>query len=151
MNITQEEQADQLVEDFESFDDWEDRYRLLIDLGRKLPPLDETERNEENRVHGCQSNVWLAAKVDREGGKNAVEFRADSDSSIVRGLIAILRKVYSGRPAEQILTYDVEGLFERLGLNQHLSLGRRNGLYSMVERIKALAESVASNMTRAHG
>jgi cysteine desulfuration protein SufE len=136
---TAEERAEQIVEDFELFDNWEDRYRYLIDIGRELPPLDEADKTEENRVHGCQSNVWMVAQVREENGRRVIDFIADSDAHIVKGLIAILRRVYSGEPAEAILDFDIEGLLDRLGLSQHLSLGRRNGLAGMVKRIKALA------------
>jgi cysteine desulfuration protein SufE len=136
---TAEERAKQIIEDFELFDNWEDRYRYLIDIGRELPPLDEAAKTEENRVHGCQSNVWMVAQVREENGRRVIDFIADSDAHIVKGLIAILRRVYSGEPAEVILDFDIEGLLERLGLSQHLSLGRRNGLAGMVKRIKTLA------------
>lgn len=137
--MTQQEIADELVDSFEMFDAWEDRYRFLIDLGRKLPPLDEAEKTEENRVHGCQSNVWMVAQRDND----KIDFIADSDSSIVRGLIAVLRRVYSGQTAQNILSFDIEPFFARLGFDQHLSMGRRNGLYGMVQRIKTLAASMA--------
>jgi len=139
---TQQETADELVEAFEMFDSWEDRYGFLIDLGRKLPPLDASEKTEENRVHGCQSNVWLVARPRPQGEDQVIEFIADSDAQIVRGLIAILRKIYSGQPAEKILSFDITGLMERLGLDQQLSMGRRNGLDGMVRRIKALAATL---------
>jgi len=140
MSDTQQKRADELAETFELFDEWEDRYVFLIDLGRKIPPLDETERTEENRVHGCQSRVWLVARA-RPGG--VIDFVADSDSSIVKGLIAVLQQVYSGHPAEDVLGFDVEALFARLGLDQHLTLGRRNGLHEMVRRIRRLAAAHA--------
>lgn len=144
MSMTQQEQADQLVESFEMFDTWEDRYRFLIDMGRKLPPLDDSQRTEEYRVHGCQSAVYLAARM-REGTEDVIDFVADSDSTLVKGLIAILRKVYSGYPAQAILTFDIEGLLKRLGLDAHLSMGRRNGLFSMVQRIKTLAAQLSTS------
>jgi len=143
MSETQEKRADELADTFELFDEWEDRYAFLIDLGRKIPPLDEADRTEENRVHGCQSRVWMAARVRREGSENVIDFIADSDSAIVKGLIAVLQRVYSGQPAQDILDFDVEKLLERLGLNQHLTLGRRNGLHEMVQRIKRLAAAHA--------
>ena len=139
MTTTPEEQADQLVEGFDLFDSWDDRYRFLIDLGRKLPPMTDAEKSEENRVHGCQSNVWIAAHTQPEDSSAIVHFVGDSDSSLVKGLIAVLWRVCSGQPAEKIVSYDVEGLLDRLGLSQHLTMGRRNGLYEMVKRIKALA------------
>ena len=136
MANSQEEQAEQLVEAFELFDDWDDKYSFLIDLGRKLPPLDEAARTEENRIQGCQSKVWIVTEPRAENGQAVVDFRADSDSAIVKGLIAVLRKVYAGQPPEKVLSYDIEGLLERLELSRHLSLNRRNGLLGMVQRIK---------------
>jgi cysteine desulfuration protein SufE len=139
MAETQAEHAEQLVELFEMFDDWEDRYAFLIDLGRQLPPMDEADKIEPNRVQGCQSQVWVVAhkRVQPEGA--VIEFVADSDSAIVKGLIAVLHRVYSGQPADKILTYDIQSLLKRLDLEEHLSMNRRNGLYSMIQRIQALA------------
>ena len=137
---TLEESAEQLVDAFEMFDGWEERYPFLIDLGRKLPPLDASQKVEENRVHGCQSNVWLVAqRKPADHGDPVIEFIADSDSSIVKGLIAILRRMYSGRTSREILNFDIEGFLARLGLDSHLSMSRRNGLNGMVARIKTVA------------
>ena len=135
----QQEIADDLVDTFEMFDEWEDRYGVLIDFGKKLPPLDESDKVEENRVHGCQSQVWMVARPREDNGQTVIDFIADSDALIVKGLIAILRKVYSGQPPQNILSFDIAGLLARLGLDQHLSTGRRNGLDGMVRRIKTLA------------
>lgn len=122
------------------FDGWEERYPFLIDLGRKLPPLDASEKVEANRVHGCQSNVWLVAQSKpADHGDPVIEFKADSDSSIVKGLIAILRRIYSGRTSREILSFDIEAFLARLGLDSHLSMSRRNGLNGMVTRIKTVA------------
>jgi cysteine desulfuration protein SufE len=137
--MTQQENAEEIVDAFEMFDNWEDRYRFLIDMGKKLPELPEGARNEENRVHGCQSNVWIMAQPTQEGGETKIEFIADSDSTIIKGLIAILRAVYSGQTPQDILQFDIDGLLRRLELDQHLSLGRRNGLAGMVTKIKSLA------------
>ena len=142
MTTTPEEQAEQLVEGFELFDSWDDRYRFLIDLGRKLPTMTEAEKNEESRVHGCQSSVWIAERPQPEDANTIVRFVGDSDSSLVKGLIAVLWRVCSGQPAEKIVSFDVEGLLDRLGLSHHLTIGRRNGMYEMVKRIKALAAGV---------
>jgi sulfur transfer protein SufE len=143
--FTQQENADALVEAFEMFDSWEDRYRFLIDLGRKLPALPDDARTEENRVHGCQSQVWLVAEAKDD---DTITFVADSDSTLVKGLIAVLRKMYSGQKARDVLSFDIEGLLERLGLNQHLSMSRRNGLFGMVKKIKTIAarQSVEHNV-----
>jgi sulfur transfer protein SufE len=140
---SQQDNAEALVDAFDSFDSWEERYAFLIDLGKKLPPLDATDKNDSNRVHGCQSSVWMVAKPRHEEPEDVVEFVADSDSTLVKGLIAILRKVYSGQPASRILGFDIEALLQQLGLNQHLTVGRRNGLYSMVQRIRTLAGQLA--------
>lgn len=137
--MTQNERASELIEAFEMFDAWEDRYRFLIDLGRDLPAFPATEKNEANLVHGCQSQVWLIAETKGEN----IEFLADSDSTIVKGLIAILRSVYSGYTPREILSFDVDNLLRQLGLDQHLSMGRRNGLAGMVKRIKTLATQMA--------
>ena len=139
MIADQNEIANDLVETFELFDSWEDRYGVLIDMGKKLPPLDESDKTEENRVHGCQSQVWMVAHPREEGGQTVIDFIADSDAMIVKGLIAILRQVYSGQTPQNILSFDITGFLERIGLDQHLTTGRRNGLDGMVRRIKALA------------
>ena len=123
------------------FDSWEDRYRFLIDLGRKLPPLPDDARTEENRVHGCQSQVWLVAEAKED---DTITFVADSDSTLVKGLIAVLRKMYSGQKARDVLNFDIEAFLERLGLNQHLSMSRRNGLFGMVKKIKEVAAQHAN-------
>lgn len=129
-----------IIETFEFFDDWEDRYRYLIELGRDLEGLDESDKTEENRVQGCVSNVWMVTRVF-EGTPMRLEFRADSDAHIVRGLVAILLSVYSGRSPDQILSVDIRGLFEELDLGSHLSPSRSNGFFSMVERIKGTART----------
>ena len=134
--------AAELIDTFEFLDDWADRYGHIIELGKKIPPLPTEFRTEANRVRGCQSTVFLQAR--QRPGTDVVEFLADSDADIVRGLIALLERVYSGQPAEQILAFDVEGFFARLGLDQHLSMGRRNGLAEMVKRIRTFAAALAS-------
>lgn len=141
---TQPEQVQDLIDTFSMLDSWEEKYNYLIDLGRELPPLDEIQHVDANRVYGCQSNVWLIAVPQEKEGKTIIEFIADSDSKIVCGLIAVLRRAYSGQTPEYITAYNVQELFEALQLEQHLTLGRRNGLASMVQRIKLLAESQLS-------
>lgn len=131
-------QIDELIDTFELLTDWEERYRILIDLGRKLPPLGESERTEENRVQGCTSMVWLVEEVE-QGDPVRLHFRADSDSFIVKGLLAVILSVYSGRTPREILATDITDIFTRLGLEQNLSPNRRSGFFSTVERIKALA------------
>lgn len=131
-------QIDELIDTFELLADWEERYRILIDLGRKLPPLADSERTEENRVQGCTSMVWLVEEVEH-GDPVRLHFRADSDSFIVKGLLAVILSVYSGHTPREILTADITEIFTRLGLEQNLSPNRRSGFFSTVERIKALA------------
>ncbi len=136
---------DSLVEDFSLLDDWEDRYRYVIELGKDLPPLADSERTEANKVRGCASQVWLVSEVARAGAEQEKEpvlsFRGDSDAHIVRGLIAILLAAYSGRKAREIAATDAEAILSRLGLREHLSSQRSNGLSSMVARIRSDAEA----------
>jgi cysteine desulfuration protein SufE len=128
---------DAIVDDFSLLDDWDDRYRYVIELGRKLAPIADSDRNDHNKVQGCASQVWLATTIGPNGSKGPVlTFVGDSDAHIVKGLIAILLAVYSGRHAEDIVATDAVALFERLGLREHLTPQRSNGFRSMVERIK---------------
>lgn len=124
-----------IAENFALFDDWEERYRYLIDLGRALPPMEESLKTGDRLVQGCTSRVWMVAEV-RDG---VFHFTADSDAHIVRGLIALLMAAYQDRPVRDIAKIDIEETFRAIGLEQHLSPNRRNGFYAMVERIKALA------------
>lgn len=126
----------ELIENFALFDDWEERYRYLIDLGRNLPKMDEALKTEENLVRGCTSRVWMQADVS--DGK--LHFIADSDAHIVRGLIGVLMAVYQDKKLEEIKEIDIEDAFKQIGLDQNLSPNRRNGFFSMVERIKLLAQ-----------
>jgi cysteine desulfuration protein SufE len=135
---------DEIIENFSYLDDWEDRYRYVIELGRTLEPIDETARTDANKVLGCASQVWLETKVDRDGqGEPVLSFRADSDAHIVRGLIALILALYSGKTSTDILATDAEALFEKLGLSAHLTRQRTNGTRSMVERIKRDARRAA--------
>ena len=125
---------DEFADRFNRLLSWEDRYRYLIQLGRKLEPYPEEFRDREHLVPGCLSQVWL---VTVEGSElSEIAFRADSDAHIVKGLIAVLLMMYSGKTAEEILSTDLQGLFERLDLGQHLSVNRRNGFYSMTQKIR---------------
>ena len=127
---------DTIRSDFAFLDDWEDRYRYVIELGRALPPLPEAARTEANKVRGCASQVWLATEVNgATAGAARLSFKGDSDAHIVRGLIAILFAIYSGRCADEIVRIDAKGVFRRLGLAEHLTPQRSNGFASMVERI----------------
>jgi cysteine desulfuration protein SufE len=133
---------DDIIENFSVLEDWDDRYRYVIELGRGLPPLAEREHSDANKVRGCASQVWLATSVAPNGARGPVlTFLGDSDAHIVRGLIAILFVAYSGKPAEDILSIDAIALFERLGLREHLTPQRSNGFRSMVERIKSDARA----------
>jgi cysteine desulfuration protein SufE len=135
----------ELIENFALLDDWDDRYRYLIELGRALPPLSERDRSDVNKVQGCASQVWLATTVRPNGGGGPVlAFVGDSDAHIVRGLIAILLAVYSDKPAREILETDAVKLFEQLGLREHLTPQRSNGFRSMVERIRTDARAAAA-------
>ncbi len=124
---------DDLAEEFSLFDDWEERYRYIIDLGRTLEPLSEAEHTDANKVRGCASQVWL---VTEPGAPGRMHFRGDSDAHIVRGLIAILLRLYSDHTPREILAVDAQGAYERLGLSGALTAQRSNGLFSMVERIR---------------
>ena len=128
---------EEVKETFEFMDEWEDRYRFIIDLGRKLPDFDEADQTEENRVHGCSSKVWLV--YDREGDK--ILFKGDSDAHIVKGLVALILMIFSNKTPKEIVATDANGILNDLGLSQHLSPMRTNGLFSMVERIKSIGES----------
>ena len=130
---------DELLEEFDFLGDWEDRCEFLIDLGMELPKLPDDEKVEANRVHGCQSSVWMIIDVG-SNGQPTVDIRADSDAMIVRGLIAVLLTIFSGRTPQEILDTDVKSIFSRLSLERHLSTTRRNGLYSMVKRIRRIAQ-----------
>jgi cysteine desulfuration protein SufE len=133
---------DEIIDNFAVLDDWDDRYRYVIELGRELTPLPDTARTDANKVQGCASQVWLATSVQPNGAAGPVlTFAGDSDAHIVRGLIAILFAFYSGKPARDIVEADAIALFNRLGLREHLTPQRSNGFKSMVERIKSDARS----------
>jgi cysteine desulfuration protein SufE len=134
---------DTIRSDFALLDDWEDRYRYVIELGRALPALPAAEHVDANKVRGCASQVWLVTDVaNGDDGLPRLHFRGDSDAHIVRGLIAILFAIYSDRTAKDIVTTDAEGIFSGLGLREHLTPQRSNGLNSMVERIRSDARRV---------
>ncbi len=138
---------DEIIENFAVLDDWDDRYRYVIELGRTLAPLPDALRTDTNKVQGCASQVWLGTSVTPDGATGpTLSFVGDSDAHIVRGLIAILFALYSDKPAREILQTDAVALFEKLALREHLTPQRSNGFRSMVERIKldahaALAEA----------
>lgn len=126
---------DEIKEAFDLVDDWEDRYQLIIDLGKSLPHMPAELKNDANKVEGCVSQVWLVN--EREGDK--LHFQADSDAHIVRGLIGLLLMAFQDKPPEDILDIDIEAEFQNLGLEKHLSPNRRNGFYAMVGRIREMA------------
>ena len=133
---------DEIVENFTLLDQWDDRYRYVIELGRTLPPLPQSAYTEANKVRGCASQVWLLTQVKPDGADGPIlTFDGDSDAHIVRGLIAILLALYSGKRAREILQTDALALFDRIGLRENLTPQRSNGLRSMVERINAEAKA----------
>lgn len=133
--------TDRLVSAFEMMPSWQERYRLIIDMGRKLPELPADEQVDANLLDGCMSKVWLVGEHDTSAAPPVMRYRADSDSQIVKGLIAIVFEVFNHRPPEEVVTTDIESLFRELELEQHISSGRRNGLSSMVRRVRELAQS----------
>jgi len=133
--------------DFGFLEDWEDRYRYIIELGRDMPPLDPALKTEGARVHGCASQVWLIPHIEGSGPQARLSFQGDSDAMIVRGLIALLRILINGRTAAEIATLDAVGALSELGLEQHLSAQRSNGLRAMVARIRELAAAAAAQET----
>jgi len=135
----------EIAENFALMEEWDDRYRYLIELGRALPPLPDAVRVDANKVQGCASQVWLSTSIKPNGAAGPVlSFEGDSDAHIVRGLIAVLFALYSGRGAKDILATDAIALFERLGLREHLTPQRSNGFRSMVERIRRDASAALS-------
>lgn len=131
--------SDDILEDLEFFDDWEDRYRYIIDLGKKLPAMPEDQKTDANFVHGCQSQVWISAQYDPLS--NRLNFLVDSDAHIVRGLAAMVMAAFNQRSPQQIIDFDVDSYFGKSQLIQHLSPTRGNGLKSMVAKIRAAAQA----------
>lgn len=132
---------DELVDNFEFLEDWEERYRYVIELGKALPPFDETKRTDETLVPGCVSRVWLDQRLSGDESDPIIEFEGDSDAHIVRGLIAVLRTLLSGHKASDIIAMDVPEQLERISLAAHISPQRSNGLTSMIHRIKGYSEA----------
>ena len=131
----------QILDDFAYLDEWEDRYRYVIELGKQLPDLPESERTRENKVEGCASQVWLVSEAG-EGPDPVLTFRGDSDAHIVRGLVAIVLAIYSGHKASEVAATDALEIFAKVGLVEHLSSQRANGLRSMVKRIRDTAAHI---------
>ena len=134
---------DEIFEEFDDLEGWDEQCDYLIDLGFDLPEFPEDAKTEPNRVHGCQSNVWMVLSRRDESGRPVVDIAADSDAMIVRGLIAVLLALYSGKSAGEIVETDVRAVFSRLGLDRHLSPARKNGLNGMVKRIREFAQAAA--------
>lgn len=135
------ENIQDLISDFEFLDSWEDRYMHVIDMGKSLPPLEPAFKTDATKVKGCVSQVWLVS--ERSGEENPVlKFKGDSDAHIVKGLVAVVLEIFSGRHASEILKLEARSILEKLGLSEHLSPQRSNGLQAMVARIKAEAESL---------
>ncbi len=141
--MTDTHDIDELIDDFAFLDDWEDRYMHVIELGKALAPLKDEERNANTKVKGCVSQVWLVTETTDETPPRLV-FRGDSDAHIVKGLVAIVLMIYSGRTADEILDIDAEAILAKLGLQEHLSPQRANGLRAMIDRIRREAGKVES-------
>lgn len=129
------ENIQNMIDDFQFLDDWEDRYMHVIDMGKSLPVFPEAHRTDKNKVNGCASQVWLV--TERQG--EVISFQGDSDAHIVKGLVAIVLEIYSGRTRAEIENLNAQAILEQLGLSEHLSTQRANGLASMVARIQAEA------------
>lgn len=130
-------QINDIIDNFEFLDDWDDRYRYLIELGRTLDPIDESERTDVTKVQGCVSQVWLISAVHDADGVPRLLYRGDSDAMIVRGLIAIVIALYSDKTPQTILETDADVVFDKIGLREHLTPQRSNGLSSMLQRIQS--------------
>jgi cysteine desulfuration protein SufE len=139
------ERIEKIVADFELLDSWDDRYRYVIELGRKLPELPAEDHIDANKVQGCASQVWMTS---RRGDGGVIEFQGDSDAHIVKGLIAILFALYSGERAKTIVETDANAVFNKLGLGEHLTPQRSNGFRSMVERMKRDAQAALAGQSR---
>ncbi|MBZ0130089.1 MAG: SufE family protein [Rhodobacteraceae bacterium] len=138
------EAFEDIAGNFEFLDEWEDRYRFVIDLGKAMPPLEEALKVPATKVEGCASQVWLVPAIEGEGPDAVFRFRGDSDAMIVRGLIAVLLAMFDGLTVDEVLKVDAGGELARLGLDQHLSAQRSNGVRAMLERIRGLAANAAT-------
>lgn len=136
-DMVKTQSLDELVENFSLFDDWEERYRYLIDLGRSLPHMDDALKVDKHLVRGCTSRVWLVPDIQ----DGVFHFQADSDAHIVRGLVALLVAAYEGKSLDEVRCLDIDAAFRQIGLDQHLSANRRSGFMAMVERIQALSSA----------
>lgn len=142
-DIQQSKSIDELLEDFEFLDDWEERYGYVIDLGKTLPEMSAEDKNDNNKVSGCMSQVWITSKMAKnEAGDKVIEFTADSDAFIVKGLIVILLSLFSGKTPKEITNIDAIKTMQELGFDEHLSPTRKNGLYSMIDKIQTVAHEL---------
>ena len=132
--------VEDLIENFSFIEDWEERYRYVIELGRELEPLDQNDMNDANKVQGCVSQVWLKTDQSSDKSNPVLTFKGDSDAHIVKGLVAIALATFSGKHAQEILTIDAEAVFDQIGLRDHLTPQRSNGLSAMIGRIKSDAQ-----------
>ncbi len=132
----------EIADNLSFLDDWEDRYRYIIELGQALPEITDAERNADNKVHGCASQVWLVTQASEANGQTVLTYRGDSDAHIVKGLVAILLALYSGRTARDIAETDALPILDSIGLREHLSTQRSNGLAAMVKRVRADAQAL---------
>jgi len=135
---------EEIAEDFEFLDDWEDRYRFVIDLGKAMEPLEDALKVAATKVEGCTSQVWIMPRIEGTGPAAFFKFRGDSDAMIVRGLVAVLEALFNGLSVAEVLKVDAGGELARLQLNDHLSAQRSNGLRAMVERIRKIAGETAA-------
>jgi cysteine desulfuration protein SufE len=136
---------DDILADFDVIDDWEERYRYVIELGKALPPLAEADRTDANKVRGCASQVWLATRVETDpNGVPRLTFTGDSDAHIVKGLVAVMLAIYSGRTPDEILALDPEPIFTAISLRDHITPQRANGVNAMIERIRADARAAGA-------
>jgi cysteine desulfuration protein SufE len=135
---------DEIVSNFELLDEWEERYRYVIELGRLMEPLPQEAYNDVNKVQGCASQVWLQTALASSNGEPVLHLRGDSDAHIVRGLVALLISLYNGKTPSEALSTDALGLFKELGLSEHLTPQRSNGVRSMVERIRRDAQAAVA-------
>jgi cysteine desulfuration protein SufE len=141
--MTQPQPFQDIAENLSFLDDWEDRYRYLIELGQALPKLEAAERTDANKVNGCVSQVWLVTEPTEADGKISLHLKGESDAMIVQGLVAILLALYSDRPAQEVAETDAVAIFDQLGLREHLTAQRSNGLVAMVNRIRTDARALA--------
>ncbi len=135
--------VEEIREDFQFMENWEERFRYIVDLGKQLPPLPEEKKIDDHLVPGCMSRAWLILTFDRE--QQSITFEADSEAYVVRGLVALLFIIYFGKTPEEILEADINGLFHSLGLDKELTANRRNGFQSMVKKIHAFAQHSIAN------